>query len=150
MERTGNNNHLSQFEFEGFSRGVTYLETTKIEGYPDVECDVYKFDGDDSKDLGIIRINKGGFTPLQRVNEGERTVEGRVSGSGRFIVIRADRTEEIYAVGGSIPFSVEVKKGDSMQWRADTDSNLVAYEVCIPPYKDGRFENISFEELASK
>lgn len=27
-------------------------------------------------------------------------------------------------------------------WEADPDSSLMAYEVCFPPYEDGRYENI--------
>ena len=36
-----------------------------------------------------------------------------------------------------------------MQWEASKNSNLVFYEVCYPPYQDGRFENLAgkFEEL---
>jgi hypothetical protein len=30
-----------------------------------------------------------------------------------------------------------------MQWFADDDSSLTAYEICYPPYEDGRYENIS-------
>ena len=29
-----------------------------------------------------------------------------------------------------------------MQWEADKDSDLVAYEICFPPYEDGRYQNI--------
>jgi hypothetical protein len=32
--------------------------------------------------------------------------------------------------------------GDVMQWEADKETDLVAYEICFPPYEDGRYENI--------
>jgi hypothetical protein len=30
-----------------------------------------------------------------------------------------------------------------MQWYANGNSDLVFYEVCWPPYADGRFEDIA-------
>jgi hypothetical protein len=36
---------------------------------------------------------------------------------------------------------VEVKIGETMQWQAAPDSDLEVYEICFPPYADGRFEN---------
>ena len=49
------------------------------------------------------------------------------------------------------PFSIDVKVGDTMQWKADLNSRLVVYEVCYPPYADGRYENLpEKEEKASK
>jgi len=29
-----------------------------------------------------------------------------------------------------------------MQWEADKEADLVAYEICFPPYEDGRYENL--------
>ena len=40
----------------------------------------------------------------------------------------------------SVPVTVGI--GELMQWEADKDLRLVAYEVCFPPYKDGRFESL--------
>lgn len=37
---------------------------------------------------------------------------------------------------------VEVAKGQLMQWSADKGVDLVFYEVCTPPYEDGRFEDL--------
>ncbi len=33
-----------------------------------------------------------------------------------------------------------------MQWQADPNSPLEAYEICYPPYQDGRYENL-LEEI---
>jgi hypothetical protein len=37
---------------------------------------------------------------------------------------------------------VIVKVGETMQWVA-AESGLTFYEICEPPYIDGRFENLS-------
>jgi len=124
--------------FEGADRWVVFVETVDV--VKGVECDVYKFVGDDSKDLGIIRIKAGCKTPLQKVLKGERTVEGFISGKGRLVVTASDGEQKIY--NGEKGLVVDVKIGELMQWQAVTDSELEVYEICFPPYKDGRFENI--------
>jgi hypothetical protein len=143
MEFIGRNDLLTSFEFEGVVQPVEFIETTK-EVSPGAECDVYKFVGDDTKDLGIIRIEPGCKTPLQRVLNGDKTIEGYVSGSGRLTVRRSNNIITIVDLTGEPTdhLSIEVKVGDTMQWKASPNSKLVAYEVCIPPYADGRFENL--------
>ena len=98
----------------------------------------------EKKDLGIIKIKPGYKTPLQKVLKGDRTVEGYISGKGKLTLTRANGAQEIHIVGeeskGS--FSVTVEIGELMQWEADKNSDLVNYEICFPPYEDGRYENI--------
>lgn len=38
--------------------------------------------------------------------------------------------------------SVVVKVDQVMQWHANGYSDLIFYEICEPPYQDGRFENL--------
>ncbi|MEK6952501.1 MAG: hypothetical protein AABX29_05800 [Nanoarchaeota archaeon] len=133
---------LKVFEFEGSTLPVKFVETQVVkEG---VTCDIYTFDDDSNKDLAIIKIKSGFRTPLQRVLQGEKTIEGYVSGKGELSVTRSDGKKEIHKANSDFqkPLSVVVMIGDIMQWQADKDSDLVVYEVCFPPYKDGRFENI--------
>lgn len=130
-----------EFDFEGSSLPIQYIETQDVkEG---VVCDVYTFEGGSDKDLAIIRIKPGAKTPLQRILQGEKTVEGYISGKGRLVITRNSGKEEVFEVSDKKPFSTTAMIRDIMQWHADSDSDLVAYEVCIPPYQDGRFENIS-------
>lgn len=105
---------------------------------------MYKFDGDNSKDLGVIRIEPGFKTPLQKVLKGDRTIEGYMSGKGRLVITRPDNTHEEYPVSSDTqkPFTVTVAIGEKMQWQADKDSPLIAYEICFPPYENGRYENL--------
>jgi len=135
---------IHDFEFEGTSQPVEFVETTQV--VSGVECDVYNLLGDKTKDLGIIRIQPGGRTPPQRVVGGDRTIEGHVSGTGALVVIRTngngDPETYKFTDDASEKLSVEVKIGDVMQWRAAENSKLVVYEVCIPPYQDGRYENL--------
>lgn len=133
---------LAEFKFDEGLKKVVFVETVPVvEG---VECDVYSVEGDNNKDLGIIRIKLGSSTPLQKVLRGEKTIEGYVSGKGKLTIIRASGEEEIHPVDDKNKgmFSIDVGIGDTMQWQADKDSDLVAFEICIPPYEDGRYENI--------
>lgn len=130
-------NILSAFTYKGAKLAVTFIETTTVtEG---VECDVYAFTNDSSKDLGIIRIKKGARTPKQLIVEGEQTIEGLVSGNAQLHITRGDSTYvHDFTESGTAPVSVAV--GEIMQWQALEDSIL--YELCIPAYKDGRFKNL--------
>jgi hypothetical protein len=132
---------MIEFEFERQEQKVNFVETVKVN--KDVYCDVYSFDGDKNKDLGVIKIKAGGRTPLQKVLQGDRTIEGHIFGKGRLEITGLDGMKRSYEVdnGYQERFSVDVKIGELMQWYADTD--LTAFEVCIPPYKDGRFENLT-------
>lgn len=124
---------------------VTYIETMQVKD--GVECDTYSFDGDGTKDLAIVRVAKGSKTPLQKVLLGNKTIEGFVGGKGTLIIRQEDGTAQSYhfdEADASQVKSVEVKVGQIMQWSADT--NLTFYEICNPPYQDGRFENLP-EEL---
>jgi hypothetical protein len=38
---------------------------------------------------------------------------------------------------------VAVAVGETMQWQAADEADLVVYEICEPPYADGRFENLA-------
>lgn len=124
-------------EFEGAQ--VTYGATETVkEG---VECDTYLFNEDDTRDLAIVRVAGGFKTPLQKVLQGSQTVEGYISGSGTLTVTATNGEIRVYAFkDGGEARQVQVGIGEIMQWVADADSNLVFYEVCFPPYQDGRFE----------
>jgi len=131
--------HLVSFNFEGKEQAVSFIETTQVTD--GVDCDVYSFAEDESKDLGIIKIGPGKKTPLQRVLQGEKTIEGYVSGKGKLTITRADGKQENFMADGS-SLNATVNIGELMQWEADPNSDLVAFEICYPPYEDGRFENI--------
>ena len=120
-------------------RSVEFIETMDVaEG---VECDVYKFVNDDSCDLGIIRIKPGCETPRQIVLMGDETIEGFFTGKGKLSIIFADgREKEFDTLNG---LEVKVGIGDKMQWIAAGNSELVAYEICKPPYEPGRFKNLN-------
>ena len=133
---------MASFNYQGQEQKVSYIETMQVTN--GVECEVYTFPEDPSKDLGIIRIEPGKKTPLQKVLKGEKTVEGYISGKGKLTITHPDDTETVFRVDGSTqePVIVTVNIGETMQWEADKDSDLVAFEICIPPYEDGRFENV--------
>lgn len=133
---------IKSFQFDEKEQLVTFFETMQVAD--GVECDVYTFVGDTTKDLGIIRISPSSKTPLQKVIKGDRTIEGYISGRGRLTITKPDGKQQVYAVNEELsePVVVTVKVGELMQWEADPDSNLKAYEICFPPYEDGRYENV--------
>ena len=132
---------IDSFRFEGQEQPVSFIKTVPVTD--GVECDVYTFVEDKDKDLGIIRIQPGSSTPSQKVLIGDRTIEGYLAGKGKFTLTKPDGQVNVYVLGDSEKtFSTTVEIGELMQWEADSDSSLVAYEICFPPYEDGRFENI--------
>jgi hypothetical protein len=147
MEVKSGEEKISSFKFEGQMQQLNFVETTKVkEG---VECGVYAFVGDDSKDLGIVKIQPDAWTPPQEVLQGDRTIEGYISGKGKLVLVHKGGNREEYIVGESPTekLSVDIKIGDIMQWQADKDSNLVVSEICLPPYADGRYRNLPDEKI---
>ena len=130
---------LNNFTIDGQNLSAEYVETQQVnEG---VECDIYSFPDDRTKDLAIVRVSAGYKTPLQRVQKGVKTSEGFLSGRGVLIVTSKDGVENEYYYPNSDGVNeVVVAQGETMQWSAS--DNLTFYEVCDPPYEDGRFENI--------
>jgi mannose-6-phosphate isomerase-like protein (cupin superfamily) len=120
---------------------VSFVETQTVkEG---VECDIYTFVGDSSKDLAVVTVSKGHKTPLQRVLLGTKTVEGYVAGKGTLTVYSNDVAKTYAFKTGGINKEVLVEVGQTMQWHADGNIDLIFYEICEPPYEDGRFENLA-------
>ena len=119
------------------SDDLKYVETTQVkEG---VVCEVWIYEGDETKDLGIVTVEKGHKTPLQRVLKGDKTLEIYKKGVGSLTVTRTNGDTDIYEYPGA-EVEVEIKVGDIVQWKAE--ETLVFHEICYPPYADGRFENI--------
>lgn len=129
---------ITQFTEQDNESPVSYIETIEVaEG---VSCDTYSFEADETRDLAVVEVKAGCKTPLQRILQGELTVEGYMSGEGTLTIdLGGSGTQVEYNFPGDIN-SVVVEIDDIMQWTAKTD--LVFYEACTPPYQDGRFENI--------
>jgi hypothetical protein len=120
---------------------VTFIRTDQIKN--GVECDVYDFKDDSSKDLAIVRVKANHSTPLQKVLAGDSTFEGYLSGEGQLVVGDTEGHTTVYGYSedGQATNPVNVSLGQTMQWHAGT-KELVFYEICTPPYEDGRFENV--------
>jgi len=133
---------LTSFQWDKQDQAVSFIETQEV--ISGVQCDVYTFTDDKNKDLGIIRIEAGHKTPLQKVLKGDKTIEGYLSGKGKLVITKATGEEKTYPVDENTkkPFEVKVRIGELMQWHADNNSELMFYEICFPPYEDGRYENL--------
>lgn len=114
-------------------RDITFIENMTVrEG---VSCDVYSFNGDNTKDLAIIRVDAGSSTPLQKVLSGDKTIEGHVSGKA---ILKVDDLE--YNFPSDEYSEVEIQVGQIVRWTAIED--LVFFEECTPPYQDGRYQDL--------
>lgn len=136
----------TEFTVDGETKAVEFVETNPV--IPGVSCDVYRFVDDETKDLAIVTVEPAYTTPRQRVMAGMRTVEGYVSGQGILSVQPVGDghvRQYVYGNGTSHTLEgVEVDHGEVMQWMAaEGDTPLVFYELCEPPYQEGRFENLS-------
>jgi hypothetical protein len=118
-------------EFQG--EKVIFVEQSIVRD--GVTCDVYLFPNDSSKDLAIVKIEPNSYTPKQEILKGDRIIEGLISGKGLFI---KNGKEEI--VKSKEIFEVDI--GDTMQWKAG-EVGLQFYEICYPPYQDGRFKHLT-------
>ena len=94
---------IKSFQFEGKELPVSFVETMQVTN--GVECDIYTFDGDTAKDLGIIRIKPAGKTPLQKVLKGDRTIEGYISGKGK-LTITQPNGKQIRCRNGRDPIGI--------------------------------------------
>lgn len=126
-----------QKEFQG--ELVSFVETLNVKD--GVVCDVYSFDKSSEKDLGIVTVAKNTCTPLQKILRGEKTIEGYIQGEGRLTVKRPAGETTEYEFPGEQK-EIELHISDTMQW-CTTNSELIFYEICYPPYEDGRYENLA-------
>jgi hypothetical protein len=98
--------------------------------------------------LAIVTVSPGCQTPVQRIVGGIKTTEGYFGGVGNLTILTEDATRMIFDFSkGAIREEVEVGVGMQMQWSAADSEPLVFYEVCEPPYEDGRFENLNTDKL---
>ena len=125
---------------------VTFVETIDVKD--GVSCDTYRFNQDDTKDLAVVTVSPGHRTPVQRVVGGTRTIEGYFGGAGNLTILTVDATRMVFEFSkGAIREEVAVEVGMQMQWSAADCEQLVFYEVCEPPYVDGRFENLEADVI---
>jgi len=121
------------------NESVDFVENIKVK--KGVVCDIYSFKNNQEKDLGIVRVETGKKTPLQKVLKGDKTLEGYLSGSGVLTITNLSGQEIIHSFEKNSDISeVEVNVGELMQWESIED--LVFYELCYPPYQEGRYQNL--------
>jgi hypothetical protein len=131
----------SLFTAEGTDYNVSFVEHRVVkEG---VTCDIYTFNNDHSKDLAIVLVKNGYKTPLQKVITGTTTTEGYVSGEAELTITTGEGQIKTYTFPSKDILSVDVNIGETMQWEAKGVVDLIFYEICTPPYEDGRFENLA-------
>jgi hypothetical protein len=80
-----------------------------------VECDIYEFIDDSTRNLAIVRVNKGYKTPLQLILKGDKTFERYESGKGNLTITMPDGTTTIYRFPEGEAKEVMVAIGQTMQ-----------------------------------
>jgi hypothetical protein len=125
-------------KFQG--NAVVYGETQQVKA--GVECDTYRFVGDDTRDLAIVRVDKGSKTRLQRILLGNKTIEAYVSGEGTLAITEPNGETRTLEFPSDDRVEVEVNVGQLMQWTGSQEQGVTFYEICDPPYEDGRFEDL--------
>lgn len=131
-----NDTKLAHFMLDGRALPVRFIEAYAVKD--GVDCDVYDFIDDASRDLGIVTVRKGVSTPRQKIVKGDITIEGYLSGAGILSVTDTKGKAESYDFPCSSRSDIRVKLGEIMSWRALED--LTFYEICEPRYEDGRFQ----------
>jgi hypothetical protein len=133
-------NMLSEFQFN--DQIWKLVRNGSYEVISGVYCDNYEIVGDSEQDLAAIHVHPNAKTPRQLIKCGESTIEVFMSGNGSLIV------EDVSGIINEHHFTesqsgnyVQVAIGEKMQWIAGNEG-LHFVEICKPPYKDGRFENI--------
>ena len=124
------------FSFEGERLPVDFVEA--IDVADGVVCDVYEFAWDTTKDLWIVKLDTWVSSPYQLVVWWDKTLLGYISGNWKFIHETEKGVFE-YKMREGIRFEFFIHKWEKMKWVADSDSQLIYYEVYLPPYKDGRY-----------
>ena len=122
---------------------ISFIETQIVAD--GVTCDSYAIKDDDSRDFAIIKVDKKCRTPVQKVIKGKKTIEGFLAGTGNLVTYsRNKRRQSIYTYGGADGCEpVRVKVGEKMQWVAGDTDDLYFFEICQPPFKQGRFKNVT-------
>lgn len=120
---------LKEIVYDNTTFQTSFIETVDVKD--GVKCDVYSFDSDDSKNLGVLSILAGKCSPCQRVLQGDETLQIHVSGKATLVITEVDGAKTDYKYPGAKEV-VAVRPGQVMQWFADED--LQYYEICTPPF----------------
>lgn len=117
--------------FKFFWEKVRFIESIEVKEW--VTCDVYEFEWNNKKDLGIITMKKWHSTPKQKILKWDKTIEWIISWNWKFLFNWRDINCKWWE-------KFELWIWDIMEWKADTD--LEFYEICYPPYEDWRFKDL--------
>jgi len=116
-------------------------KTGRMKVAPGVICDTYDFVNTNAKDLGIVIVAADAKTPRQLVLNGILTLEDHISGNATLRIEKPNGHKmRCRFRDGLAREAIAVEIGEIMQWRAKSD--LTFGEVCYPPYRDGRYENL--------
>jgi dipeptidase E len=124
--------NLYDFAVSGRTRVISYVSTKHVsEG---VESDIYTFVDDPLRLLTVYTVAPGIKTLLRKVVAGHRVIEGYVKGKGTLTVSSASGAKDTYYFEkDGHTKDVIVESGQTLQWIAPNDAELVYYEVTPLP-----------------
>lgn len=127
MEATQNDNIFS-FEIGNISREIVFVKSVHVsEG---VDSDVYSFLDDKSQILSIVKVKKGVKTPYEKVESNNKIIEGFLKGKGTLTVyLDGSNKNTYYFETAGYNKEVEIISGQTVQWSAPKDSDLIYYKI---------------------
>jgi len=134
---------LQSFKHNGTVHPVKHSSFNKIA--PGMVCDGYDFTyGDGSRDLGIVSLEAGHQTPLQKVVGGDRTIAALMDGQATLVVTDEEGVATTYDFSDPEGQSdVTITPGQMMQWTNIGKTVAKISEIYIPPFVPGRFETVT-------
>lgn len=124
--------NLYDFSVSGRMRTIAFEKTLHVTD--GVEADLYTFVDDHTHILTIYTVKAGMRTLNRKVTDGQRVIEGYVRGRGTLTVSSASGAKDTYYFEKEgHTKDVIVESGQTVQWIAPHDSDLVYYEVTPIP-----------------
>jgi peptidase E len=127
MEATQNDNIFS-FEIGNISREIVFVKSVHLS--ESVDSDVYSFLDDKSQILSIVKVKKGVKTLIETVESNNKIIEGFLKGKGTLTVfLQGNNKNSYYFETAGYNKEVEILNGQSVQWSAPNDSDLIYYKI---------------------
>lgn len=127
MESTQKDNIFS-FEIGNVNREIMYIKSVHIAS--GIDSDVYSFLDDKSQVLSIVRVKRGVKSPLEKIESANKIIEGFLKGKGTLSVSTFGNNKNTYYFEtAGYNKEVEIHTGESVQWSAPKDADLIYYKI---------------------
>lgn len=112
----------------GVVRTITYLNSVHVSD--GVDSDIYTFIDDNSQVLSIVKVKHGFKSPKEKIESHNKVIEGFLKGRGTLSVTFEDGNKnEYYFENEGYNKVIELEDGQSVQWTAPKNDDLVYYKI---------------------